>query len=53
MAPDRVVGPIVRLIGYALFLVWCAVVAVAISAVSLARIGWMATGLARAPTGGR
>jgi hypothetical protein len=44
MAPAPWVGPIARVIGYALFLVWCAIVAVAISIVGLLRIGRLAVG---------
>ena len=45
MAPAPVVGLISRLIGYLLFLVWCAGVAAALSAVGLFRLGRLATRL--------
>ncbi len=49
MAPVQVVGPIARLIGYALFVVWCALVGLAISAVGLLRVGRFAVGGRRGP----
>lgn len=42
MAPAGVLGPILRVIGYTAFLVWCVLVACALSALSLVRLGRLA-----------
>jgi len=42
MGPVRLLAPILRAIGYTAFLAWCLVVALALSVVSLLRLGRLA-----------
>jgi hypothetical protein len=42
MAPVNEVGPVSRLIGHLLFLLWCTAVAVVLSVVGLVRVGMLA-----------
>ena len=51
MAPVPVLGPVSRLIGYVLFVAWCTLVAVALSATGVLRLGRLAGRLtSREPT---
>jgi hypothetical protein len=47
MAPAALVAPIVRVAGYVLFLVWCALVAVTLATVGLLRVVRLVAGWGR------
>lgn len=47
MAPPRVVGLLLRPVGYVVFLLWCTAVGAALSVVSMVRLGRLALSGAR------
>jgi hypothetical protein len=47
MAPAAAAAPIGRLVGNVVFVLWCMVVAVALSALSLVHLGRLAAGWSR------